>query len=78
MFERAYLTPLALQCRSVNEESQRNVYKILDFLSSGPRPNTVGDFWKMVWQDHVVIIVMLTNLKEGRKVRWLYLWYCYP
>ena len=34
----------------------------------GPRPNTVGDFWKMVWQDKVTHIIMLTNLVEGKKV----------
>ena len=34
----------------------------------GPRPNTVGDFWKMVWQEKVATIIMLTNLKEGKKV----------
>ena len=35
----------------------------------GPKPNTIFDFWKMVWQENVYVIVMVTNLKEGRKVR---------
>ncbi|KAK7473807.1 hypothetical protein BaRGS_00034975 [Batillaria attramentaria] len=35
--------------------------------AQGPKKNTLGDFWKMVWQDHVTHIVMLTNLVEGNK-----------
>lgn len=34
----------------------------------GPRQNTVGDFWLMVWQENVSQIVMLTNVMEGKKV----------
>lgn len=37
-------------------------------MSTGPTQNTVNDFWKMVWQNNVVQIVMLTNLMEGTKV----------
>ena len=35
---------------------------------TGPKQNTVDDFWKMIWQEDVDSIVMLTNLKEGDKV----------
>nr|XP_022306195.1 receptor-type tyrosine-protein phosphatase epsilon-like [Crassostrea virginica] len=35
--------------------------------SQGPKPNTVADFWKMVWQEHVSVIAMVTNLTEGEK-----------
>ena len=38
-------------------------------MLSGPRPNTVADHWKMIWQEHVTLIVMLTNLMEGTKAR---------
>lgn len=34
----------------------------------GPRQNTAGDFWLMVWQENVSQIVMLTNVMEGKKV----------
>lgn len=34
----------------------------------GPRQNTVGDFWLMVWQENVSQIVILTNVMEGKKV----------
>ncbi|KAM9301850.1 tyrosine-protein phosphatase non-receptor type 5 [Gastrophryne carolinensis] len=32
--------------------------------TQGPTVNTVGDFWKMVWQQHAPIIVMITNIEE--------------
>ena len=28
---------------------------------------TVVDFWRLVWQEKLVIVVMVTNLKEGSK-----------
>lgn len=31
-------------------------------------PNTVNDFWAMVWQEEVPLIVMLTKLKEEKEV----------
>lgn len=36
---------------------------------TGPKPKTVGDFWETVWQENVFVITMVTNLKEGKKVR---------
>ncbi|XP_029951429.1 tyrosine-protein phosphatase non-receptor type 5 [Salarias fasciatus] len=32
--------------------------------TQGPTVNTVGDFWRMVWQEKSPIIVMITNLEE--------------
>ena len=37
-------------------------------MIKGPKPNTVADFWKMVWQERVSVIAMVTNLTEGEKV----------
>ncbi|XP_046542684.1 uncharacterized protein LOC124253012 [Haliotis rubra] len=37
--------------------------------TQGPMPKTVGDFWRMVWQEETDIIVMLTRLKEGIEVK---------
>lgn len=32
--------------------------------TQGPTVNTVGDLWRMVWQERTPIIVMITNLEE--------------
>jgi len=38
--------------------------------SQGPMPDTVADFWKMLWDNDVKIVVMACNEYEGipRKV----------
>ena len=41
--------------------------------SLGPTENTLDTFWKMIWENHVQTIVMLTKCVEGGKVccrRW--------
>ena len=35
---------------------------------SGPTKSTVGDFWKMLWEHNVALIVMVANFFEGAKV----------
>ncbi|XP_078328710.1 uncharacterized protein LOC111114478 isoform X1 [Crassostrea virginica] len=42
--------------------------------AQGPRQNTLNDFWKMIWQEEVSTIVMLTNLKEGDKIKCTQYW----
>nr|XP_022308537.1 receptor-type tyrosine-protein phosphatase T-like isoform X2 [Crassostrea virginica] len=42
--------------------------------AQGPKQNTVDDFWKMIWQEDINSIVMLTNLKEGDKVKCFKYW----
>ncbi|XP_062620192.1 receptor-type tyrosine-protein phosphatase T-like [Saccostrea cucullata] len=37
--------------------------------AQGPKQNILGDFWAMIWQENVFSIVMVTNLKEGTKVK---------
>ena len=42
------------------------------FHLSGPKQNTLSDFWHMIWQENVFQIVMLTNLREGTKVCFMF------
>ncbi|XP_061170744.1 receptor-type tyrosine-protein phosphatase epsilon-like [Saccostrea echinata] len=42
--------------------------------AQGPRQNTLTDFWSMIWQENVAQIVMLTNLKEGNKIKCTKYW----
>lgn len=42
---------------------QEKVY----IATQGPMPNTVADFWEMVWQEDAPLIVMLTQLRESKE-----------
>ncbi|CAL2032981.1 unnamed protein product [Caenorhabditis brenneri] len=37
--------------------------------TQGPLPETFADFWRMVWEEQSVTIVMLTNLEERSRVK---------
>jgi len=37
--------------------------------SQGPLPNTVVDFWRMIWECEVQVIVMACNEQESGKVK---------
>ncbi len=38
------------------------------FSSLGPLSTTTNDFWRMVWEQRSPVIVMITRLKESKKV----------
>ena len=39
-----------------------------------PLSKTLVDFWRMIWQEHTHTIVMVTNLKEDKKVKCQQYW----
>lgn len=53
-----------------------NIYKytstykyISNLCVVGPKEETVGDFWRMTWEQQSSIIVMVTRCEEGNRVR---------
>ena len=43
-------------------------------IGIGPLPHTVIDFWRLVWQEHTPLIIMLCNTVEGHRVRCQQYW----
>ncbi|XP_065904644.1 receptor-type tyrosine-protein phosphatase S-like isoform X2 [Dysidea avara] len=42
--------------------------------AQAPVNKTLADFWRLIWQEHPPTIVMVTNLKEGEKVKCVQYW----
>ena len=38
-------------------------------MTAGPTPETITDFWQMIWDVRPAVIVMLTKLNENGRVR---------
>ncbi|XP_063682515.1 tyrosine-protein phosphatase non-receptor type 21-like isoform X2 [Bolinopsis microptera] len=54
----------------VNIDNSKHKY----ILSQGPKDNTVSDFWKMVWDQGISVIAMVTQLREGYKAKCSQYW----
>jgi len=48
----------------INDDSEKKY-----IATQAPLPHTMADFWGMIWDQDVHIIVMLTNLSEGGRVK---------
>lgn len=42
--------------------------------AQGPMDSTVNDFWRMIWEQHLEILIMLTNLEEYNKTKCAKYW----
>ncbi|KAM8851629.1 receptor-type tyrosine-protein phosphatase epsilon-like isoform 1-T4 [Synchiropus picturatus] len=42
--------------------------------AQGPKPETVADFWRMIWEQKTTTVVMLTNLKERKEEKCFQYW----
>jgi len=36
--------------------------------AQGPKENSTNDFWRMIWDQNVTTVIMVTNLVEGKEV----------
>lgn len=58
--------------KCVDIVSNLKLIRLLKF--SGPMENTVCDFWRMIWEQHLQIVLMLTNLEEYNKMKCAKYW----
>ncbi|XP_076986871.1 receptor-type tyrosine-protein phosphatase H [Tamandua tetradactyla] len=69
---RVPLKPLRGQPGSdyINASFLKGLYGTQEFIAAqGPLPNTVGDFWRLVWEQQSRSLVMLTNCVESSQVK---------
>uniref|UniRef100_A0A3B4CL75 Receptor-type tyrosine-protein phosphatase C n=1 Tax=Pygocentrus nattereri TaxID=42514 RepID=A0A3B4CL75_PYGNA len=66
-----------LPCRLNNQQMQCGflmVYILFFLCFYGPKEETIGDFWRMTWEQNTSIIVMVTRCEEGNKNKCAQYW----
>uniref|UniRef100_A0A8C9Y6Q9 protein-tyrosine-phosphatase n=1 Tax=Sander lucioperca TaxID=283035 RepID=A0A8C9Y6Q9_SANLU len=54
----------------INGYQEKNKF----IAAQGPKEETVNDFWRMIWEQNTVTIVMVTNLKERKECKCAQYW----
>uniref|UniRef100_A0A8C9PHZ1 Receptor-type tyrosine-protein phosphatase H n=1 Tax=Spermophilus dauricus TaxID=99837 RepID=A0A8C9PHZ1_SPEDA len=59
----------------INASFMPGLWSPREFIAAqGPLPQTVGDFWRMVWEQQSHTLVMLTNCMESGRVKCEHYW----
>ncbi|XP_058281773.1 receptor-type tyrosine-protein phosphatase H [Hylobates moloch] len=59
----------------INASFMPGLWSPQEFIATqGPLPQTVGDFWRLVWEQQSHTLVMLTNCMEAGQVRCEHYW----
>ncbi|XP_075393934.1 receptor-type tyrosine-protein phosphatase H [Tenrec ecaudatus] len=59
----------------INASFMPGLWSSQDFIAAqGPLPQTVGDFWRLVWEQQSHTLVMLTNCIESGRVKCEHYW----
>uniref|UniRef100_A0A3Q1H533 Tyrosine-protein phosphatase non-receptor type 20 n=1 Tax=Anabas testudineus TaxID=64144 RepID=A0A3Q1H533_ANATE len=62
-------------CRDLTASCMRGYTEKNKFIAAqGPKEDTVADFWRMIWEQKVATVVMLTNLKERKEDKCFQYW----
>nr|XP_048282908.1 receptor-type tyrosine-protein phosphatase H-like [Myodes glareolus] len=59
----------------INASFMPGLWSAKEFIATqGPLPHTVGDFWRLVWEQKSHTLVMLTNCMESGRVKCEHYW----